>query len=66
MPRRIRPQSRRFENFLFKKLHPKLPKHCVLTRPPWALADSLAMDEVEYFDYEFPRFDGALREVNFE
>jgi hypothetical protein len=37
-----------------------------LARPPRALADSLAMDDAEYFDYEFSRFDGTLREVNFE
>jgi hypothetical protein len=36
-----------------------------LAKPPRTLSASLAMDERDYFDYEFPRLEGAFREVDF-
>jgi hypothetical protein len=37
-----------------------------LAKPPRTLADSLALDEHDYFEYEFTRLKGDLREVDFE
>ncbi|MDR2586751.1 MAG: type II toxin-antitoxin system Phd/YefM family antitoxin [Coriobacteriales bacterium] len=36
-----------------------------LAKPPRTLADTLAMDESEYFEYDFPRLEGDFREVDF-
>ncbi|MDR2672399.1 MAG: type II toxin-antitoxin system Phd/YefM family antitoxin [Coriobacteriales bacterium] len=36
-----------------------------LTQPTRTLFESLAMDERDYFEYEFPRLEGDFREVDF-
>jgi hypothetical protein len=33
--------------------------------PKRTLADCFAMSESDYFEYEFPRFEGDFREVDF-
>ena len=37
-----------------------------VTKPPRMLSDSLAMDERDYFDYDFPRLEGDFREFELQ